>query len=144
MFFAMIRNNIAAFCLALAALLLAYGVAKLLAICLLIYGAILLLVGTQTLAALNYNEQLCPRFTLLVRRYGINCVYDERLEDVMPVTTNWFYMFLVMAIFPVLDLGAAALNFVFRTDRFGKLVIMGHMDEPITSKEALVAYKSKE
>lgn len=142
MFFAMIRNNIASFCLALAAVLIAFGVAKVLAVCLLLYAAILVLVTTQTLAALNYTEELCPKFTLLVKHYGIRCVYDERLGDAMPVTANWFYLLLTMAFVPVLDLCAAGLNFVFRTERFGKPTILAYMDEAITSKDALIAYKS--
>ena len=135
MFFATLRNNLAAFALVVAALVITFAgegyYPRVVSAVLIAYSALLVIMGNQTLMAVRYTEKIQVCFTERVTQYGVRCLYDPRYEDVIPDTTSEFLFIVVMAIFPVLDFCSTMLNKLFRTRRFGQLRNIEILDVPI-------------
>lgn len=140
MFFATVRNNLAALCLAAAAILLTFFgtsvAARTFCVCLIAYSALLVVMGNQTLMAVRYLEKIQVRFTERATQYGIRCLYDPRYEDVIPDTASYTMHILAMAIFPILDFFSTLLNKCFNTQRFGQLHDIEMLDEPIVAPKS--------
>lgn len=136
MFFATVRNNLAALCLVIAVLLLFFVgdcfAARSVSLVLIAYAALLIIMGNQTLMSVRYTERVGIVFTERVTQYGIRCLYDPRYEDVIPDANSRFLLLFAMAVFPILDFGATLLNQVFHTQRFGQLHDIEQLVPPIS------------